>query len=86
MALHIEDANTEEAFRKLAELRKVSVDEAVRAAAEETLQRDRRNLPVEERVAAIWAVLDAAPDTGVKLDKKFYDDLWGEDDLRGKDD
>ncbi|MDE3175692.1 MAG: type II toxin-antitoxin system VapB family antitoxin [Pseudomonadota bacterium] len=83
MALLIEDAKTEAAIRRLADLRKVSVTDAAKAAAEEALQRDRRNLPVEERLAKIHALVRSLPDTGVELDKKFYDDLWGEDDLRG---
>jgi antitoxin VapB len=83
MALHIKGAKAEDAIRKLARLRKVSLTEAAGAAAEEALKRDRSLLSVEERLAEIHAAIRAAPDTGVKLDKKFYDDLWGEDDLRG---
>ena len=86
MALHIKGAKAEEAIRKLARLRKVSLTQAAGAAAEEALKRDRSLLPVEERLAEIHAAIRAAPDTAVKLDKKFYDDLWGEDDLRTADD
>ena len=84
MALHIKDAKAEHAIRSLARLRKVTLTEAARAAAEEALKRDRSSLPLEERLAPIWARVNQTPDTGVKLDKKFYDDLWGEDDLRGE--
>ena len=84
MALHIKGAKAEEAIRKLARLRKVSLTEAAGAAAEEALQRDRNSLTLEERLAGIWALVDQTPDTGVNLDKKFYDDLWGEDELRGE--
>jgi hypothetical protein len=48
------------------------------------LKRDRSSLSLEERLAPIWEMVNEAPDTGVKLDKKFYDELWGEDDLRGE--
>ncbi len=82
MALHIKDARAEEAIRKLALLRKVTLTEATRAAAEEALKRDRRSLPLEERLSDIWARVSALPDTNVKLDKRFYDNLWAEDDLR----
>ena len=78
MALHIKDADAEAAVRKLARLRKLSLTEAVKTAAEEALKRDRRNLPVEERLADVWAMVRAAPDTGEKADKAFFDDLWGE--------
>ncbi len=82
MALHIKDARAEEAIRKLALLRKVTLTEAARAAAEEALKRDRRSLPLEERLSDIWARVSALPDTDAKLDKRFYDNLWAEDDLR----
>jgi antitoxin VapB len=84
MALHIKGAKAEDAIRKLARLRKVSLTEAAGAAAEEALKRDRSSLSLEERLAPIWEMVNEAPDTGVKLDKKFYDELWGEDDLRGE--
>ena len=83
MTLLIEDAKIEAAIHKLANMRKLSVTEAAGAAVEEALARDRRSLPVEERLKDIWAAVNSKPDTGVVLDKKFYDDLWGEDDLRG---
>jgi len=82
VALHIKDARAEEAIRKLALLRKVTLTEAARAAAEEALKRDRRSLPLEERLSDIWARVSALPDTDAKLDKRFYDNLWAEDDLR----
>jgi hypothetical protein len=83
LALHIKDAGAEEAVRKLARQRGINLTETVKAACEEALARDRRHLSVEERLAAIHARVRAMPDTGAKLDKKFYDDLWGEDNLRG---
>ena len=82
MALHIKDPKAEGFIRELARRRNVSLTEAAGAAAEEALKRDRNNLPLEERLAGIWAMVDETPDTGATLDKKFYDDLWGEDDLR----
>jgi len=70
MALRIKGAKAEEAIRKLARLRRVSLTEAAGAAAEEALKRDRNLLSVEERLADIHAAIRAAPDAGVKLDKK----------------
>ena len=83
MALHIKRAKAE---RRLARLRKVSLTEAAGAAPEEALKRDRSRMPVEERLAEFHAAMRAAPDTGVELDKKFYNDLWGEDASRAADD
>ena len=85
MALHIRDAKTEEAVRKLAQIRKVSLTEAVKDAAEEALKRARRDLPIKERLADVWAMVRAMPDTGEKADKAFFDELWGENRLRNAD-
>jgi antitoxin VapB len=80
MALHIKDAEAEAAVRELAQMRKVSLTEAVRAAAQEALKRDRRNIPVQERLAEVHAMIRAMPVTGEKADKAFFDELWGEND------
>ena len=80
MALHIKDAKAEELVRELAQVRNVTLTEAVRAAAEETLARDRRRLSPEELLADIHARIRAYPKTGEKADKAFFDELWGEND------
>ena len=80
MALHIRDPEAERAVRELAHMRKISLTEAVKGAAEEALLRERRNLPIEDRLAEVWAMVRAMPETGEKADKAFFDELWGEDD------
>lgn len=83
MALHIKDPKAVEFVREVARLRKSGLTETIRDVFEEALRQERRKLPIAERLADIHARIRSWPNSGVKLDKKFYDDLWGEDELRG---
>lgn len=78
MALHIKDDNATAAVRELAAARGVSLTDAVRAACEEALARDRRARPVAERLAEVHARVKSAKPTGQKADKAFFDEEWGE--------
>jgi antitoxin VapB len=79
MAFHIRDKATDEAVRKLAAQKGVTMTQAVRDAAERELSRLRREQrPLSERVAAIQQRAKAFPDTGLTADKAFYDELSGE--------
>ena len=80
MPLHITDAATEQVVRELARLQKVSLTEAVKTSASEALKRERRNIPIAERLAEVHAMVRAMPSTGEKADKAFFDELWGEND------
>jgi hypothetical protein len=84
VALHIKDRKTEESVRELARLRKSGLTETIREVFEAALQQERRRHSLADRLADIHAKIRSWPDTGKKLDKKFYDDLWGEDDLGGR--
>lgn len=78
MALHIKDDAASAAVRALADLRKISLTEAVRLACEEAIARDRRAQPLADRLAAVHARVRSAAPTGLKADKAFFDDGWGE--------
>ena len=80
MALHIKDADAEDAVRELAEVRNVSLTEAVRSACREALKRERRNVSPEALLADLHARIRSYPKTGEKADKAFFDELWGEND------
>lgn len=82
MSIYIKDAATDKAVRKLAELRGVSLTEAIREAAEQAL-RDEYELRDADFLAELHklqAELAAYPPSGNKADKAFYDWLSGEED------
>jgi antitoxin VapB len=78
MALHIKDEATTAAVRELAGARNLSLTDAVRAACEEALARDRRARPVAERLAAVHARVKSGKPTGQKAGKAFFDEEWSE--------
>jgi antitoxin VapB len=79
MPLHIKDDAATEAVRRLARVRRLTLTEAVRVACEEALEREERARPVAERLADIHERVRAAPRTGRKADKAFFDREWGEE-------
>ena len=80
MALHIRDPETDRLARELARLQGSGITEAVRSALEEKLSSERKKLPLLERIKDITDEIAAAPNTGMKADKGFYDWLSGEED------
>lgn len=80
MALHIRDRETDRLARELAHLRGSGITEAVRSALEEKLSSERRKLPLLERIKDITDEIAAAPKTGLRADKAFFDDMWGQGD------
>ena len=80
MAFHIRDPETDAVVRKLAKHKGVGITEAVRQAAVRDLEREEKNLSLWERTADIRARIKSYPDTGLKADKEFYDELSGEQD------
>jgi antitoxin VapB len=77
MSFYIKDAATDEAVRRLAELRGVSLTEAIREAVEKAL-RDERRKTLPDRLDAIARDLQEYPRTGLEADKEFYDRLSGD--------
>jgi antitoxin VapB len=77
MPLYIKDDATAELVAKLAKLRGVSKQDAVKLAVMAELDRAREATPLRERYARLRAEHPAPPKTGKAADKAFFDDLSG---------
>jgi len=84
MVLHVKDAETDVLVRRLASQRGIGITEAIKEAVQEALQADRdRELrhkadSLEERLRPLLDRLDKLPRAGLRTDKAFFDELWGE--------
>jgi antitoxin VapB len=78
MPLYIKDDRTADLVAKLARLRGVSKQEAVRMAVAAELDRAAEAIPLRERFAALRRAHALPPPTGHLADKAFFDDLSGE--------
>ena len=84
MVLHVKDVETDDLVRRLAAQRGVGLTEAIKEAVQEALQADheRRVLhetdSLEQRLRPLLDRLDKLPRAGLKADKAFFDELWGE--------
>ncbi len=81
MAFHIRDPETDRLARELAALQGDGITNAVKSALEAKLALERRKVPLLERIKDITDEIAAAPKTGLKADKAFYDWLSGEEDV-----
>lgn len=82
MSIYIKDPATDRVVRKLAELRNLSLTEAIRESAERAL-REEYELRDADFLAELHKLQDelaAYPPSGDKADKAFYDWLSGEED------
>lgn len=75
MPLNIRDEEMTRLAEKLASVARVSKTEAVRIALTNALGRRDRTPSLAERLRPIQDELAAAPETGFKADKAFYDSL-----------
>ena len=80
MAIHIRDQTTDALVRALARRRCVSLTEAVRVADSAELQRDEKSASFMERIREIQDEVARWPDSGLKADKAFFDELSGDED------
>jgi antitoxin VapB len=78
VAFHIRDRETDLLVRQLARKHGVGLTEAVRIAVREKLQSEARAVPVSERIAGLRAEVLKRPETGLKADKDFFDELSGD--------
>ena len=78
MTIYIKDPATDRAVRELAELRSVSLTEAIREAVEAQLKQERadRAKTRDEKLQEIQDAFAAMPKSGLKADKEFYDSLY----------
>ncbi|MEQ1939944.1 type II toxin-antitoxin system VapB family antitoxin [Mesorhizobium sp. CN5-321] len=84
MVLHVKDVETDDLVRRLASERGIGITEAIKEAVQEALQSDRERQSrreadsLEERLKPLLDRLDRLPRTGLRADKAFFDELWGE--------
>jgi antitoxin VapB len=80
MAFHIRDSETDRLARELARLQGNGITDAVKSALQAKLAAERNKLPLMERIKDITDEIAAAPKTGLKADKAFFDEMWGQGD------
>ncbi len=76
MPLYIKDDATAELVARLAKLRGVSKQDAVKLAVTAALQREE--IPLRERLAKLRAAHPLPRPTGKIADKAFFDELSGD--------
>lgn len=80
MAFHIRDPETDRLARELARLQGDGITGAVKSALQTKLAEERRKVPLLERIKDITDEIAAAPKTGLKADKAWFDEMWGQGD------
>lgn len=78
MGLNIRDAEVDELAARLASLKGVTKTQAVKEALRRELELAEKKAPLWERLKPLIDEIASRPDTGVVIDKAFYDDLSGE--------
>ncbi len=78
MAIHVRDPETDALVRALAKKKGLGLTETIREAVRKQLDEEGERLSLWERTADIRAEIASWPDTGLKADKAFFDDLWGQ--------
>jgi antitoxin VapB len=79
-SLYIKDAEANALAEQLATKRGLTKTAAVKLALENELSRDRPSqLTAREKLLKFWEENPLPPPTGLKADKAFFDDLWGEE-------
>lgn len=80
MPLNIRDNEVDRLAAQLAALNKTTKTQAVKDALRHELARARKTQPLWERVKPLRDEIAAYPDSGVTVDKAFFDELSGETD------
>lgn len=78
MPLYIKDDTTARLVDRLAKLRRISKQEAVKQAVTAELERSTESVPLRDRFAALRLQHKLPPPTGEVADKAFFDDLSGD--------
>lgn len=76
MSLNIRSDEVARMARELAELRGMSITDAVADALARELKAYR--VPLVERLKSLQQEVASYPETGLKADKEFYDELSGD--------
>ena len=80
MAFHVRDPEADALVRMLARQNGMGITEAIKVAVREKIERDKKAKPMLERIRAIQDEVASWPDTGLKADKAFFDELSGDED------
>ncbi|MGA8402320.1 MAG: type II toxin-antitoxin system VapB family antitoxin [Stellaceae bacterium] len=84
MAFHVRDDATDAVVRKLAKRKKKTLTDTIREAAEHEYEREYGEEAFMEAIKALQDELDAISQPGgLPVDKTFYDELSGEEELTG---
>jgi antitoxin VapB len=75
MPLYIKDDETARLVTKLAKLRGITKQDAVRIAVQSELDRASESIPLRERFAALRREHPLPPPTGRVANKAFFDEL-----------
>jgi antitoxin VapB len=79
MAFHVKDRATDQAVRRLAQLKRKTLTETIREAVEHEYQRTCGQVPLLDRLRPIQEQFAAASRPGgLPADKAFFDALSGE--------
>ncbi len=78
MAYNIKDPETDRIIRELARLKGKPILDSIREACEHEIEREQRKIPLWARLQPLLDQVAAAPDTGLKADKAFFDELSGD--------
>ena len=78
MAFHIRDEETDTLVRELARRKGVGLTEAVKLAVRRELNAQKEQEPLSVKFRRIADRIAQYPDTGVELDKRFFDELSGQ--------
>lgn len=78
MPLNIRDAEVDRLAAQLAALSRTSKTQAVKDALRRELARAQKKQPLWERVKPLRDEIAAYPNSGVVVDKAFFDELGGE--------
>ncbi|WP_375408872.1 type II toxin-antitoxin system VapB family antitoxin [uncultured Methylobacterium sp.] len=79
ITLHIRDEETDRLVRMLAQRKRFPLTEAVKLAVGNELRREDETLGLWERLKPLQDRIKSRPDTGLKADKAFRDELSGDD-------
>jgi antitoxin VapB len=79
MPLNIRNEDVNRLAEKLATVKCINKTEAVKLALENELRRAEQAEPLWGRLKPLRDRIVATPDSGLKADKAFFDDLSGQD-------
>lgn len=77
MAYSIKDARTDRVIRELAKAKGKPILDSIREACENELRRERMKTPLWDRLQPLVRKVSAAPKTGERADRAYFDDISG---------